>query len=283
MKPVVAVIAQGQMGAGVGRRLAEDGADVRTLLAGRSPESHARAAAAGMVSADEDGIAVCDLVLSIVPPGEALSLAERLQPALQRANRKPVYVDCNAVSPATVRAVAKVVEATGAPFVDAGIIGGPPKAGGRGPTFYASGAAAREFAVLEEFGLVIKVLDGPVGEASALKMSYAGVTKGLTALAATMVLAGTRTDAAALLAAELAASQPELARWIASSLPGMYPKAYRWVAEMREIAAFIGRDQPEARILDGAADLYERMAADFDGKQTETGALSAFVELLRQR
>jgi L-threonate 2-dehydrogenase len=182
-----------------------------------------------------------------------------------------------------VRAVAHVVDATGTPFVDAGIIGGPPKAGGRGPTFYASGASARNFAALSDFGLTIKVLDGPVGEASALKMSYAGVTKGLTALAATMALASTRAESAPLLAAELAESQPELSRWIASSLPGMYSKAYRWVAEMREIASFIGPDQPEARILEGAAELYERLAVDFDANQSETGALSAFVELLKQR
>jgi predicted dinucleotide-binding enzyme len=94
MKPVVALIAPGNMGAAVGKRLTENGLQVLTSLAGRSEESVARARAAGMTDASPDQIAAADLILSIVPPGDALSLAERLAPALARGNRKPAYVDC---------------------------------------------------------------------------------------------------------------------------------------------------------------------------------------------
>jgi 3-hydroxyisobutyrate dehydrogenase-like beta-hydroxyacid dehydrogenase len=281
MTPTVAVIAQGQMGAGVGGRLTEHGVEVRTLLFGRSPASVARAAAARMAAADEDGVVACDLILSIVPPGEALALAGRLQPALQRARKKPVYVDCNAVSPQSVCEIADAIGVTGAGFVDAGIIGGPPKRGGDGPTFYACGAPVRAFAVLADYGLDIKVIDAPVGAASALKMSYAGITKGLTALAATMALAAQRAGVTPLLAAELADSQPALAAWIRAAIPGMYAKAYRWVAEMDEIAAFIGADRAESGIPESAARLYERLAADFAGGKTEIDALSEFAKLLR--
>src|SRR5689334_20576314 len=99
MTPVVAIIAPGTMGAAVGARLVAHGVAVRTMLGGRSAASVERARQAGLEDADEDGIAAADFVLSIVPPAEALPLAERLAPALARAGRKPVFVDCNAVEP----------------------------------------------------------------------------------------------------------------------------------------------------------------------------------------
>ena len=82
-----------------------------------------------MVGASDEQIAASDIILSILPPGDALGLAERLAPALRAAAKKPVYVDCNALDPATVLRIARVVQETGATFVDGGIVGGPPKAG----------------------------------------------------------------------------------------------------------------------------------------------------------
>jgi len=278
MKPVVAIIAPGAMGAAVGQRLSERGLEVRTLLAGRSPASAARAKAAGLKAVDEAGIVAADLILSILPPGDALGLAESLAPKLAAVDRKPVFVDCNAVSPNTAIAVAAAIAPSGAPFVDAGIIGGPPTPDGKGPTFYASGSPAAAFTALGEYGLKIRWLDGPVGAASALKMSYAGITKGLTALGAAMMLAATRAGMAAALHRELAESQPMLLAWLGRSVPGMYPKAYRWVAEMEEIAGFVGEDAAAEKIFEGAAGLYTRLAADVAGNRLETGALTAFLE-----
>ena len=274
---VVAVIAPGAMGAAVGRVLARHGAEVRTLLAGRSPASAARAAAAGMQAADPAGIAEADIVLSIVPPGEALSLAERLAPALRQARPGLVYADCNAISPQTAQHVGTMIAGAGVGFVDAGIIGGPPQPDRPGPVFYASGPDAPRLAVLAQHGLDVRVLDGPVGAASGLKMSYAGITKGITALGAAMMLAATRFGAAADLHAELASSQPELLAWLGKAVPGMYPKAYRWVAEMQEIAAFAGEDPATQAIYHGIAALYENLAQDQAGPQRDTGALDAFL------
>src|SRR5258707_8221890 len=101
-----------------------------------------------MVSVSPDELAGPDFFLSIVPPGEAELLAHRLAPVLARAPKKPIYVDCNAVSPRTVAAIATIVETTGTPFVDAGIIGGPPKPGAAGPVFYLSGEKAGDVAAL---------------------------------------------------------------------------------------------------------------------------------------
>ena len=124
MNPVVAVIAPGMMGAAVGQRLVKNGIKVLTSLTGRSADTAARAQAAGMTGASDGEIVAADFILSILPPGDALALAQRYAPALAASNSKPVFVDCNAVAPPTVDRIAAVIMPTGAPFVDAGIVGG---------------------------------------------------------------------------------------------------------------------------------------------------------------
>jgi 3-hydroxyisobutyrate dehydrogenase-like beta-hydroxyacid dehydrogenase len=273
---VVAIIAQGAMGAGMARRLAGNGATVLTSLAGRSEASARRAAEAGMRDAGPAELAGADIILSVLPPAEAPALAAWLAPALAAAPRKPAYADCNAVSPDTVRRIAASLAGTGAPFIDGGIIGGPPRPDGYTPVLYVSGPAAEQALVLRDHGLDVQVTPGPVGAASALKMSYAGITKGLTALAAAMMLAATRAGAAEGLQAELARSQPQLLGWFNRMVPPMYDKAYRWVGEMEEIAEFTG---PEAAdIYQAIARFYDGMAADQAGPRQATAALDAFLK-----
>jgi L-threonate 2-dehydrogenase len=278
MQPIVAVIAPGMMGSAVGRRLVENGIEVRTALAGRSEGTVARAKAAGMIGVSDEQIASSDIILSILPPGDALGLAERLAPALRTASTKPIFVDCNALDPATVLRIARVIEETGATFVDGGIVGGPPKAGYNGPKIYLSGPASARVAELTKYGLQMPVQPGPVGAASAMKMSYAGITKGFTALGTAMMLAAARAGTADDLRAELSASQPALFGWLTRQVPNMYSKAYRWVAEMEEIAQFVGEDPAARQFYEGAARLYERIAADFEGDRKEVAALDAFCK-----
>jgi putative dehydrogenase len=278
MPPIVAVIAPGMMGSGVGTRLAQSGVTVRTSLAGRSESSRARAAKAGMVDAEDADIAAADFILSIVPPGEALGLAERLAPALRGAPRKPVFVDCNALNPGTVLRIARIIEETGATFVDGGIIGPPPTPGSKGTRIYLSGAAAARVADLERYGLEMPIQPGPIGAASAMKMSYAGITKGFTALGAAMMLAATRAGTADDLRQELRASQPALYGWLTRQMPKMPAKAYRWVAEMEEIAQFVGEDPAARQFFEAAAKLYQRIAADHAGDRNENAALDAFCK-----
>jgi len=277
MTPIVAVIAPGMMGAAVGKRLVDHGARVLTLLDGRSRETIARAKSVGMIAASDKEIASADFILSILPPGDALSLAERFVPALSASNSKPVYVDCNAINPATVERVAAAIAPTECPFVDAGIIGPPPKPGDAGPRFYASGAAATRFATLRDYGLDVRVLDGALSAASALKMSYAGITKGTQAIGAAMMLAATRAGSADELFKELEFSQKEIFPWFKRQLALMPPKAYRWVAEMHEIAGFVGEDPTAHELYEGAAHFYEHIAEDFEADKTDVSALAAFL------
>jgi putative dehydrogenase len=285
MTPVVAVIAPGAMGAAVGKRLVDNGAKVLTSLTGRSAETAARAKAAGMAAASDEEISGADFILSILPPGDALTLAQHFVPALQASNAKPVFVDCNAINPKTVERVAAAIAPTGCPFVDAGIIGSPPKPPAAGesivagsPRFYASGPAALRFATLRDYGLDVRVLDGALAAASALKMSYAGITKGTQAIGAAMMLAATRAGSADALFDELQSSQKELFPWLKRSLAQMPPKAYRWVAEMQEIAGFVGDDPAASELYEGAAHFYEKFAEVFEnGDKKEAAALAKFL------
>jgi len=285
MTAVVAVIAPGMMGAGTGKRLADNGAKVLTSLKGRSAETVARAKAAGMIDADDEEIARADFILSILPPGDAVALAERLVPALEASNAKPIYVDCNAINPRTVARVAAAIAPTDCAFVDAGIIGSPPKPPAPGeskiagsPRFYASGPAALRFAALRDYGLDVRVLEGVLSAASALKMSYAGITKGTQAIGAAMMLAASRAGSADDLFKELQGSQKEMFAWFKRALGQMPPKAYRWVAEMHEIAGFVGGDPTAHELYEGAAHFYERIAEDFDADKRDVAALTAFLD-----
>lgn len=267
-RDTVAIIGAGEMGAGVGRRLRESGARAITTLKGRGPASIERAARAGLEVIDDDDRLVREaaFILSIVPPGEAANVAARYREPLGRAPQKPVFAECNAVSPATVRAIEQSLAATGCLFVDAGIIGLPPPAGRAdgGPHIYASGAHANLLPRLRDFGLDVTVIDGPVGAASALKLGHAGIVKGLIALGAVMAGTAARDGFAAALRNELERSQPQLMAWLRPAIPHMYPKAYRWIAEMEEIAEFVGVGEHGAGIYRAAADFFRRIAAQYE-------------------
>jgi L-threonate 2-dehydrogenase len=283
MTLTVAIIAPGEMGSAVGRRLKERGARIVTALAGRSAASVARAERAGFTSIDDRArlVAQAQLMLSIVPPGEAMALAESFVPALAAAREKPVYVDCNAVSPETALRIGAILARADCPYVDAGIIGPPPSPSGR-TVFYASGDAAAELARLTPLGLDIRVLKAPIGAASALKMSYAGLTKGITALGSAMALGAARGGTTEALIQELRESQPALLPYLAR-LPTMFPKAYRWVAEMEEIAQFLAGDPAGQQIYHGAAQLYARLAEGAgEPDKGDFAAIAGFARLARR-
>ena len=231
-----------------------------------------------MRAVDDAAIAGADIILSIIPPAEARALATRLAPAIQAAPRKPLYADCNAISPGTAAEVAAIIAGTGAPFADGGIIGGPPRDDGYTPVLYTSGPGAEALTALNSHGCDVRITPGPVGAASALKMSYAGITKGLVSLASAMALAASRAGAAEGLFRELERSQPQLLAWFRRMVPTSYDKAYRWNGEMEEIADYIGAAGGEAAgIYQAIARFYTQMAADNAGPKRDTATIDAFL------
>ena len=283
MKTTVAIVAMGEMGAGVGRALVESGARVITSLDGRSQASAERAAKAGVEVVHDDGelVTQAEFIFSIVPPSRAAELAERLLPWIRGAERKPVYVECNAVAPATVKQIAALFQMAGLPFVDAGIVGPPPASGRPAPRFYASGGAVGRFEELRKFGVDVRALSNEIGDASALKMAYGGINKGLQALGAALILGAVRSGVSQALWQEMQDSQPAVLQLLTRALPKMYAKAYRWIGEMEEIAKFLQPEIGGSEMLSGAAQFYEDIARDYaDG--ADKGRIAQLTGFLEQ-
>lgn len=167
-----------------------------------------------------------------------------------------MYVDCNAIAPETARRVGDAIVAAGVRFVDAGIIGGTPREGYDGPHIYAGGPDVTAFEALTAYGLTVRVIAGPIGTASALKMCYGGLTKGITGIGSAMFACAENSGLSAALEAEFSTSQPALFAWLTRQIPTMYPKAYRWDGEMREIAKFGRAEAGVATMYEGLADRY---------------------------
>jgi 3-hydroxyisobutyrate dehydrogenase-like beta-hydroxyacid dehydrogenase len=258
MTPTVAILSPGDMGHAVGAVLRQGGLRVITQLDGRSGRTRARAAAAGLeqVAHDLELVREADILLSILVPAQATALAERIASTLRAAAKDLVYVECNAIAPQTTRQIGEVLAAAGARFVDAGIIGPPPKTGARSTRFYASGSDAAGFAQLARFGLDVRVVGDRVGQASAVKMCYAAMTKGTTALMTELSVAAERLGISEVLREEFAQSQPAMLERMRRAVPEMVPKAHRWVGEMEEIAKTFGACGLTPATFEGAAAIY---------------------------
>src|SRR6266545_2831918 len=125
----VGILSPGEMGSGIGRVLHGHGMDVLTCLEGRSTLTRKRAEEAGFrdVPTIDDLVRESDMVLSVLVPSEAVPTAEAVAVAMRRTGATPVFVECNAVAPQTVLSIERTIRGAGASFIDAGIIGGPPR------------------------------------------------------------------------------------------------------------------------------------------------------------
>jgi 3-hydroxyisobutyrate dehydrogenase-like beta-hydroxyacid dehydrogenase len=260
----IAIQSPGDMGHGVGRVLAEGGYRVVSALEGRSERTRGLAKAAGIedigpLSALLDQ---ADVVLSIMRPDRALGFVEELADMAREHTGRPLIVDLNAVAPATGRAAARAAEAAGLNFVDGGIIGGPPRPGSSyTPRLYVSGPRAGELEVLNRAGLDFRVLGDGIGAGSAIKMCYAALTKGLTAIGIHSMVTARLEGVEEALMAELASSQENLLRHLERGLPDMCPKAYRWVGEMEEISKTHRDGGLPDEMFIGAAKVYAQVEA----------------------
>ena len=168
-KKTIALLHPGEMGAAIGAGLVSRGHRVVWASAGRGASTRKRAADCGLEDAATLAHAAqaADIVFSVCPPHAAMEVAR----AVAACGFGGVYIDANAVSPETTRALGRVVEAAGASYVDAGIIG-PPPIPGASVRLYLCGSRAGEIAPLFEGHIMQAItLEGAVGAASALKVS----------------------------------------------------------------------------------------------------------------
>jgi 3-hydroxyisobutyrate dehydrogenase-like beta-hydroxyacid dehydrogenase len=266
----VGVMTPGDMGHAVGRVLRVSGLRVITSLQGRSEQTAARAARASIIDIGDDLELVreADALLSILPPAQAVAMAARIAAAIRATGTELVYVDCNAIAPQTTHEIEAMLAAVGVRYVDGGIIGGPPASSASPTRLYVSGPDAPCLMQLHTPELHIRVLGPSIGQASGLKMCYASLTKGLTALATEALVAGQVLGLDRVLWTELQESQGALLAWIERAIPRMPPKAGRWIGEMEEIAATFSAVALPAELMIGAAKLYRLVSEAALGEVT---------------
>ncbi|VBB72510.1 Putative protein of unknown function [Podospora comata] len=265
---LIGVISMGDMGSGVARLLMAHNYAVLTNVSDRSEDTKSRALSAGAVLLPSDELLVdhSDLILSIVPPAEAYSTAERVVKAWERKETELVYADLNAVSPSTLLSISSLF--TGVKFIDGSILGGPPSfVNGRWtkPIIPTSGPFSLSD-IFPGLGEVLgeKQISPELGQASGLKMVFASLSKGYAAVALQSVTTAHQLGVLPELLESVNELQGEAAgKKLEQAVTGLAPKAGRWVREMEEIGKTHrenGNWEEWEGIFEAAAKVYELVA-----------------------
>ncbi len=251
----IGLLNPGAMGATIGAALVHSGHEVRWLASGRSAATVERAAQAGLAAVHSmtDLAASVEGLISVCPPHAAKKVAEQVL----AAGFNGLYLDANAVSPATAREVAAFV---GAGYVDGGIIG-PPAIREGTTRLYLSGEGAQDVAGwFSDPVLGVRVVDDRPTSASALKMCYAAYTKGSSALLLSVRALAEAEGVAGALLEEWSLSQSDLPGRVEATARGTAGKAWRFVGEMEEIAATFEAQGLPGGFHQAAAEVYGRMS-----------------------
>jgi 3-hydroxyisobutyrate dehydrogenase-like beta-hydroxyacid dehydrogenase len=254
VKKVIGLLHPGDMGAAVGRCLTGRGHEVLWASEGRGPDTAARAAAAGLTDAGTIAAlaARAEVIVSVCPPHAALDVAWAVH------GFGGLYVDANAVSPGTAREVARLICESGGRYVDGGIIGPPPEKPDVTRLYLSGGDAEQVAALFAGTPLDARVISGSATAASAVKMAYAGWTKGTAALLLSVRALAREQGVEDTLLAEWALSQPGLDARSAGAARSAAAKGWRWVAEMEEIGATMSAAGLPDGFHQAAAEIFRR-------------------------
>ncbi len=253
----VAILSPGDMGHAVGQRLREHELEVITCLTGRSDRTRALADKAGIrdVPTMEELVEQSDLIMSMTVSAAVRELCQQVANAIEATGSDVLFAECNAISPQLVCELEPVIADAGGRFVDVSIIGGPPRAG-YSPHFYTSGEYASQFERLGDLGLTVLRLDGAVGQASGIKMCYAAMTKGTSALYSQLLMAAEMMGLTEPLLAEFESGQQAVLQRMERGIPTVPPRARRWVSEMEEIRDTFEHLGMTPDLFEGVAEMY---------------------------
>ncbi|MYD45090.1 MAG: DUF1932 domain-containing protein [Gammaproteobacteria bacterium] len=268
----VLLLHPGAMGSSLGNNLVENGHEVYWVSASRSDATVARAAQAGLTRTGSlsEAITEVEVVLSVCPPENAIEVGN----AVADTKFLGTYCDANAIAPSTSQILLDIF---GERYVDGGIVGPPARVHGH-TRLYLSGSNAHQIAGLFQSTRVQTevLVNGPL-TASAMKMCYAGYTKGTAALILGIRALAEHYGVSSALQAEWSASQNSL--WDRSERigPGTSRKAWRFAPEMREIAkTFHSADLPSG-FHNAAAEIYSRMASLKHEEEIETSTVLQYL------
>lgn len=230
------------------------------------------------------------MILSVVPPRDAESTAQRLIDAMALVTKasSPLYfADMNAVAPSTIKRIAKNIADANVPItlIDGSILGGPPRPTGgekqgadQPPTPHSVGdwdlpsmptSGPVSVADIPGYGatlaavLNMKHISPDLGASSGLKMCFASLSKGYSAIAIQSYTTAHRMGVLPALQEAMNEIVPARVQQTKNALVGMAPKAYRWVREMEEISKTHEEEGGfEPYLFQGAAGVFRAVAED---------------------
>jgi 3-hydroxyisobutyrate dehydrogenase-like beta-hydroxyacid dehydrogenase len=285
----VGILSIGEMGFHWAKLLKSFGVEVLTYDKDRGEVSRKRGENAGATSMPSmaELVKSSELIVSIVVPSAAQRVAENVAKAVQEAGRKGLlFLDANAISPMTADSIAKVLAPAGVRFVDGCIIGSAAKMG-KGTIVYVSGSEASRLQALEEFKIPVKVLGPNTNQASAFKVVYAGLTKGLQGLFCELLMGARRFGLLNEVRAQYEESFPGLLDKVAPSIIGLRIHAGRRAEEMDELKRTFNRHGMESFMAPAAQKVLEAIAALETGQASASGGrqgdLPETLELFYQK
>ena len=285
----VAILNTGEMGHMVASALGKHGLKVITCLSGRSERTARLAAKAGVLDLPtlEDVVAQADMVISIVVPSAAQPLAKAVAEAMAGNEKHLFFADANAISATTSVAIDRIITGAGGRYVDACIIGSAAQVG-KGTIFYASGPYAGVFAELNNFGLEVETLGDLTGQASAFKILYAGLSKGVSSLMLEMMLLSHSLGIREQITARYKATFPDIVRFMEENLPSLPLRAGRRAEEMEALCRTIEEAgltpimaPASRRVLASVGDL--KLQSEYSEADEEKWDVETVVKLLYAR
>ena len=269
----IGILSIGEMGYHWAKILTGRGVKVSTYAKDRSETTQKRAENLGVacVPSLAQLVKETDLIVSIVVPFAAKRIAAKVAKAAAKSGRKDLlYLDANAISPMTAVEIGKVLQQGGVNFVDGCIIGSASKMD-KGAVIYVSGAQAARIQELESYGFTVKVLGPSVAQASAFKIVYAGLTKGLQGLFVELLMGARKFGLLDEIVQRYEESFPGLLDKVASSIVGLRIHAGRRAEEMAELRQTFSHHGMKAFMAPAAQKVLQAIA-DLDvGKASETG------------
>jgi 3-hydroxyisobutyrate dehydrogenase-like beta-hydroxyacid dehydrogenase len=284
----VGIMSIGEMGFHWAKLLKSHGVEVLTYDKDRGEVSRKRAENAGVTSVGSmnDLVQQAEVMVSIVVPSAAKKVADQVANAARATDRKGLlYCDANAISPMTADAIANVLEPAGVNFVDGCIIGSAAKIG-KGSIVYLSGPQAQRLQGLEAFNIPLKILGTGTNQASAFKVVYAGLTKGLQGLFCELLMGARRFGLLDEIRAQYEQSFPGLLDKISSSIVGLQIHAGRRAEEMDELERTFNAQGLESYMAPATQKVLQAIAALKLGQASDSGArhgeLTETLELFYQ-
>lgn len=264
MKETIGILHPGEMGSSVAVSAQTGGHTILWASQGRSAQTHARAATQSLVDVVtiENLCNTCSIIISVCPPHAAEEIADQVV----ASNFKGVFADVNAISPQKAVQISEKMRFKGITFVDGGIIGGP--AWEPDSTWlYLSGEGAQRVADCFTNGLLqTEVISPNVGDASALKMCYAALTKGTNALLCAVMGAAENLGVRESLQRQWERDEAGSVDRSIQRVRRVTAKAWRFAGEMDEIAStFEGAGVPGG-FHRAAAEIFTRMET-FKGRE----------------